>query len=107
MRDCMAEMADTWRRRGYELGFGIGIAQGYATLGPIGFEGRLDYAAIGTVPNLASRLCDEAEPGQILVSQRVVASIEEKVELACIGELRLKGFHRPVPAFAIKAWRGG
>jgi adenylate cyclase len=106
MRDCMAGLSQGWSRRGHQLGFGIGIAQGFATLGSIGFEGRLDYAAIGTVPNLASRLCDEAEPGQILVSQRVFASVGGNVEIASIGELSLKGFHRRVPAFAIQAWRG-
>jgi adenylate cyclase len=106
MRDCMAALSATWRRRGYELGFGIGIAQGYATLGQIGFEGRLDYAAIGTIPNLASRLCGEAEAGQILISTRVLTSIEDEVDAAPIGELKLKGFHRPVPAYEVLRWRG-
>ena len=105
MRDCMATLSQTWRRRGHELGFGIGIAQGFATLGSIGFEGRLDYAAIGTVPNLASRLCDEAEPGQILISQKVYISVEDRADAVALGELRLKGFRRPVPAWQIASWR--
>ena len=107
MRECMQGLAQDWRRRGHELGFGIGIAQGYATLGSIGFEGRTDYAAIGTVPNLASRLCDEAKPGQILVSQKVLVSVENEVAASPIGELGLKGFHRPVPAFEIHRWLNG
>jgi adenylate cyclase len=106
MRECMQGLAQEWRRRGHELGFGIGIAQGFATLGTIGFDGRTDYAAIGTVPNLASRLCDEARPGQILVSQKVLVSVESEVAASHIGELRLKGFHRPVPAFEIHGWLG-
>ncbi len=105
MHECMARLLQTWRRRGHELGFGIGIAQGYATLGPIGFASRLDYAAIGTVPNLASRLCDEAAAGQILVSQRALTSVEGRVEAKHVGDLKLKGFHREVPAFEITAWR--
>ena len=107
MRDCMGAVSDGWRRRGYELGFGIGIAQGYTTLGPIGYEGRTDYAAIGSVPNLASRLCDEAAPGQILISQRVYISIEEKVDVTPVGDLTLKGFHRPVAAYDVRHWRDG
>src|SRR5687768_15289531 len=101
MRDCMGPILEGWRRRGHYLGFGIGIAQGYTTLGPIGYEGRTDYAAIGSVPNLASRLCDEATAGQILVSQRVLVSVGESVEAAHVGDLKLKGFHRAVPAFEI------
>jgi adenylate cyclase len=105
MRDCMGTVSGRWRRRGYELGFGIGIAQGYTTLGPIGYEGRTDYAAIGSVPNLASRLCDEAGPGQILISQRVYTSVEDKVDVTPIGDLSLKGFHRPVAAYDVRHWR--
>lgn len=101
MRECMRALSDRWRRQGNELGFGIGIAQGYATLGQIGFEGRLDYSAIGTVPNLAARLCGEAAPGQILITQRVLTSVEENIEARLIGELALKGFHRPVPAYEV------
>jgi adenylate cyclase len=105
MRECMGALSATWRRRGHDLGFGIGIAQGYATLGKIGFEGRVDYAVIGTVPNLASRLCGEAGAGQILVSHRVFTSIEDQADANLIGELKLKGFHRPVPAYEVLAWR--
>ena len=105
MRECMGALSATWRRRGHDLGFGIGIAQGYATLGQIGFEGRVDYAAIGTVPNLASRLCGEAGAGQILISQRVFTSIEDQADANLIGELKLKGFHRLVPAYEVLGWR--
>ena len=104
MRECIQALAQDWRRRGHELGFGIGMARGYATLGSIGFEGRSDYAAIGTVPNLASRLCDEAKPGQILVSEKVLLAVESTVDACLIGELSLKGFHRPVRAFEIHGW---
>ena len=107
MQESMQGLAQDWRRRGHELGFGIGIAQGYANLGSIGFEGRSDYAAVGTVPNLASRLCDEAKPGQILVSQKVFASVEEEVHATAIGDLHLKGFNRPVPAFEVHGCRDG
>jgi class 3 adenylate cyclase len=101
MRDCMGELTAKWRNRGYDLDFGVGIAQGYATLGKIGFEGRFDYAAIGTVTNLASRLCDEARGGQILISQRVYAAVEELMEVEPVGELTLKGLHRPVSAYDV------
>jgi class 3 adenylate cyclase len=90
-----------WRKQGYELDFGVGIAQGYATIGAIGFEGRWDYGAIGTVTNLASRLCGEANPGQILVSQRLLGKVDELVEVEPVGELTLKGFHRPVTAYNV------
>jgi len=83
------------------LDLGVGIALGYATLGKIGFEGRFDYAAIGTVTNLASRLCDEALPGQILISQRVHAMVEDLVEVEPLGDLVFKGFLKPVPAFNV------
>lgn len=101
MRDRVAELADGWSRRGNDLGFGIGIAQGFATLGRIGFEGRFDYAAIGSVTNLAARLCGEAAPGQILVAQRVFSATEGLATGESVGELDLKGFSRPVRAFAI------
>jgi adenylate cyclase len=101
MRDCVAGLAGRWRDRGHNLGFGIGIAQGYATLGKIGFEGRFDYAAIGTVPNLAARLCAEAKPGQILVSHDVLKSVEKLAEVEPVGELSLKGFARATPAYAV------
>ncbi|OGL20374.1 MAG: guanylate cyclase [Candidatus Rokubacteria bacterium RIFCSPLOWO2_12_FULL_71_19] len=103
MRERVAEMIVTWRRQGYELDFGIGIAQGYATIGAIGFEGRWDYGAIGTVTNLAARLCGEARPGQILVPRRVLAGVEALVEAEPAGDLALKGFSRPVPAFNVLA----
>jgi class 3 adenylate cyclase/CheY-like chemotaxis protein len=92
-----------WRKLGYDLNIGIGIAQGYAMLGAIGFEGRLDYGAIGPVSNLAARLCAEAKAGQTLVPQRVLGRVEDLVEVEPVGELNLKGFHRAVPAFNITA----
>jgi class 3 adenylate cyclase len=98
MRDRVGELTVKWRKLGYELDFGVGIAQGYATIGAIGFEGRLDYGAIGTVTNLASRLCGEAKPGQILVSKRLLANVDELVDAEPVGELTLKGFHRSVTA---------
>ena len=101
MRDRVAELTVTWRKRGFDLDFGIGIAQGYATIGAIGFEGRLDYGAIGTVTNLASRLCGEAKPGQILLAQRVASNVEEVALVEAAGELTLKGFHRPVKAYNV------
>ena len=102
MRDCVALLAERWRRLGHELGFGVGIAQGYATLGKIGFEGRFDYAAIGTVVNLASRLCAEAKPGQILVSQRVLNTVEAFVEAEPFGELTIKGLARPIATYDVR-----
>jgi adenylate cyclase len=96
LRAAIGALIDTWRRMGHELGFGIGIAHGYATLGTIGFEGRYDYAAIGTVSNVASRLCDEARPGQILISPRVLTAVEGAVVVEPAGELVLKGIRRPL-----------
>jgi len=101
MRERVAELAHGWRRRGNDLGFGIGIAQGYATLGRIGFEGRFDYAAIGSVTNLAARLCAVADAGQILVAQRVYSAAEGLATGEPVGELDLRGFSKPVRAFAI------
>jgi len=101
MRDQIGELGARWRKRGHELDVGIGIAQGFATIGAIGFEGRLDYGAVGTVTNLAARLCGEAKPGQILVSQRVVGAVEALARVEAVGELALKGFSRPVPAFNV------
>lgn len=101
MRDRVDELAAGWSRRGNDLGFGIGIAQGYATLGRIGFEGRSDYAAIGSVTNLAARLCAAAGPGQILVAQRVFTATEGLATGEPVGDLELKGFSRPVRAFAV------
>jgi class 3 adenylate cyclase len=101
MRERMVELCEKWRKSGHQLDLGLGIAQGYATLGKIGFEGRLDYAAIGTVTNLASRLCNEAQAGQILISQRVYAAVEELVAVQPVGELALKGLHHPVTAYNV------
>jgi adenylate cyclase len=101
MRDRTEELAARWRQRGYELHAGIGIAQGYATIGAIGFEGRLDYGAIGTVTNLAARLCGEAQGGQILISQRVHAAVSEIADTEPLGELNLKGFLRPMAVFRV------
>jgi class 3 adenylate cyclase/CheY-like chemotaxis protein len=101
MQERVAGLTETWRKRGYDLALGIGIAQGYATIGSIGFEGRRDYGAIGNVTNLAARLCGEAKGGQILLSQRVKAGLDDVLEAVPIGELTLKGFHKPVPAFEI------
>ncbi len=99
MRERVGALTAKWRKQGYELDFGVGIAQGYATIGAIGFEGRWDYGAVGTVTNLAARLCGEARPGQILISQRVLGAVEELVKAEPVGELVLKGFLKPVPAF--------
>jgi len=107
MRDAVARLATGWSRRGHDLGFGVGIAQGHATLGRIGFEGRFDYAAIGSVTNLAARLCAEAAAGQILVSPRVYAVTEEIVVADCVGELALRGFSRPVRAYNVIALTEG
>ena len=101
MRSRVGQLAEGWRRRGYDLDFGVGIAQGHATLGRIGFEGRLDYAAIGSVTNLAARLCGEAAPGQILISQRVHAATEALVVAEAVGELALRGFARPARAYNV------
>ena len=99
MRDRVTALIGRWRKRGYELGLGVGIAQGYATIGAIGFEGRWDYGAIGNVTNVAARLCGEAQAGQILLSSRVASTVEDLIETEEIGALTLKGFARPVPAF--------
>jgi len=101
MRERVGELIVSWRKMGYELELGVGIAQGYATIGAIGYEGRWDYGAIGTVTNLAARLCGEAKPGQILVSKRVLAATDGLFELESVGELTLKGLHRPVTAYNV------
>ena len=101
LREEMAELTPRWRKRGYELDFGVGIALGYATCGEVGFEGRSDYAAIGAVTNLASRLADEATGSQILIAQRLHAEVEDDVDAMSVGELTLKGFPRPVAAFEV------
>jgi len=101
MRECMVELCAKWRGHGHQLDLGLGIAQGFATLGKIGFAGRFDYAAIGTVTNLASRLCSEAQPGQILISQRVYSAVNELVDIQSLGELTLKGLHKPVGVYNV------
>ena len=101
MRERVKELKVKWRKLGHDLDFGVAIAQGYATIGAIGFEGRWEYGAIGSVPNLVARLCGEAKPGDILVPQRLLGSVEELVEAESVGELTLKGFHRPVAAYRI------
>jgi len=105
MRNQAAVLAELWRKRGHALGFGVGIALGYATLGQIGFDRRHEYTAVGSVINLASRLCDEAQSGQILISQRVFASVERLVEAEHTGDLNLKGLHRPMAAYNVRCWR--
>ena len=103
MRERVAELIRKWRKQGYELNLGVGIAQGYATIGAIGFEGRWDYGAIGTVTNLAARLCGEARGGEILVSSRLKAAVEDLVDTEEVGPLVLKGFLKPVPIFKLLA----
>jgi class 3 adenylate cyclase len=105
MQAHVADLMTKWRKYGHELGFGMGVAHGYATLGRIGFEGRFDYAAIGSVVNLAARLCAEAKSGQILIDSKVRIAIEASAELEEIGELMLKGFNRPVRAYNVLALR--
>jgi adenylate cyclase len=101
MRARIRVLGAEWRRRGYDLDLGMGIAKGYATIGAIGFEGRRDYAAIGSVTNLAFRLCAEASPGQILISQRIYAAVADLVDAKEVGPLQLRGFHRPIVAYEI------
>ena len=101
MQEAFPALAAEWRKRGFELGLGCGIAQGYATLGQIGFEGRWDYAAIGSVTNLAARLCAEATGGQVLVDRKTMARVESLVDATALGPLTLKGFTHPVPAFVL------
>ena len=101
MRDRLSELSNKWRRERHELGFGVGIAYGYATLGAIGFEGRSEYSAIGTVVNLAARLCAEACDGQILIDSKVRAALDGRATAEPVGELTLKGLHRPVAAFNV------
>jgi adenylate cyclase len=102
MRDRVAGLAVGWRKRGWDLTLGVGIAQGYATIGAIGFEGRLDYGAIGTVTNLAARLCGEARGGQILISARVAAAVEEIIDAEDVGPVTFKGLARPVPTWSVR-----
>jgi adenylate cyclase len=103
MRAVIGALIKKWRDLGHDLGFGIGIAHGFATLGTIGFEGRFDYAAIGTVSNVASRLCDEAKPGQILIAPRVRQAVEKAVTVEPVGEFNLKGIRRPMAAYNVLA----
>jgi class 3 adenylate cyclase/CheY-like chemotaxis protein len=105
MRDRVKEISIGWRKHGYDLALGIGIARGYATIGAIGFEGRLDYGAVGTVTNLAARLCGEALGGQILTNRKTLSAFEQLVEAELLGELFLKGFAKPISVFSIVALR--
>ena len=106
MQEDALALSAQWKKRGYDLGLGVGIAQGYATVGAIGFEGRIDYGAIGHVTNLASRLCDLAVSGDILVSQRVHMEVEERVYAEDLGEVKLHGFARPVRALKLLDYKG-
>lgn len=106
MRDEVNGLLDNWQKRGFDLGFGLGIALGYATLGQVGFEGQFHYMAIGSVANLASRLCDRAQNGQILITQRVFSEVEDVVHAESVGELTFKGFQKPVTAFQVLGMRG-
>jgi adenylate cyclase len=105
MRDVVGGLAARWRKRGWDLALGVGIAQGYATIGAIGFEGRMDYGAIGTVTNLAARLCGEATGGQILISARVAGAVESLIEADDVGPVALKGLARPVPIWSVHGLR--
>ena len=105
MRDRIDTLGVQWRKRGWDLALGVGIAQGYATIGAIGFEGRCDYGAIGTVTNLAARLCGEADGGQILISARVAAAVEDLIDAESVGPLTLKGLARPVPVWSVRGLR--
>jgi class 3 adenylate cyclase/CheY-like chemotaxis protein len=105
MRDAVGPLLARWQKYGHDLGFGIGIARGYATMGRIGFQGRFDYAAVGTVVNLAARLCGEAEGGQILIDGKVREAVESIADMEPAGELTLKGVQRPLKAFSVKTLR--
>lgn len=107
MRDAAAELSERWARRGHELAVGVGISTGYATLGLIGFEGRQDYAAIGTVTNTAARICAAAEGGQVLCSEKLLSAVEQVVDARPVGVLELKGLRRPVRTFELRGLRGG
>jgi class 3 adenylate cyclase len=107
MRDRFAELASRWRRQGFELGLGIGLSIGFATLGRIGFEGHYGYAVIGSVANLAARLCAMAESGHIVLSERAYARVEESSEATALGSFELKGFRRPVEAYDLTGLRAG
>ena len=105
MRDAVAVLAPTWAKRGHKLGFGLGMAQGHATLGRIGFEDRFDYTAIGAVVNLAARLCSDAADGQILVSGRLAAAIATIAEVTPLGERSLRGMSRPTEIGDLRAMK--
>jgi adenylate cyclase len=105
LRDAMTEVTRRWSRLGHDLGFGVGIAQGFATLGEVGFKGRSEYAVIGSVSNLASRLCDEARNGEILISPRVLAAVEHLVDSDRLPEVALKGFHKPITPHNVRGLR--
>ena len=105
IQEGFGELANMWRRRGSDIGLGIGVAAGYATLGRIGFEGRYDYGVVGPVANLAARLSAHASSGQTLINQRLLAEIETVVDAVPVGELELKGFARPVTAFELRGFR--
>ncbi len=107
MRQEVDELIEAWRKRGHDLGLGVGIALGYATMGQIGFEGRFHYGAIGSVLNLASRLCDRADAGQILITRRVYTEVEDLADAEAIGELDFKGFHKPVPTLNVVGLKEG
>ncbi len=107
MQECFATLGAGWHKRGYALSMGIGVAQGFATIGAIGFEGRRDYGVIGTVTNLAARLCGEATGGQILISHRVYGFVADFARTAPIGELQIKGFSRPILAYAVQGYLDG
>jgi len=103
LRDSMVEVTGRWSRLGHDLGFGIGIAYGYATLGEVGFEGRSEYAVIGSVTNLAARLCDEAGNGEILIAPRVQTAVEHLVDCERLPDVTLKGFRKPISPHSVRA----
>ena len=107
MQQAFPKIGEAWKKRGYDLGLGCGVAQGYATLGAIGFEGRWDYAAIGNVTNLAARLCSEAKAGQVLVDRKIMAKVDALVEAEAVGPLQLKGIAQAVPAFSVWGLKSG
>jgi class 3 adenylate cyclase len=107
MREALATLSAGWLKRGHQLGFGVGIAAGYATIGTIGFEQRQNYGAVGPVCNLAARLCSEAKDKQIFVAPRILAKVEAQIDVEPVGELSLKGFHRPIPAYNVLGVRAG
>jgi len=106
MQEAFVPLATRWRKLGHELGLGIGLARGYATLGAVGYEGRVDYSAIGSVVNLAARLCGEASGGQVLLDRRAAAALEERFAIEALASLTLKGFEKPVPAFLLAGAAG-